>query len=344
VSCFAALDVGLNRTSICVLDRRGRPVAERDVATTVEAVAGFLRDLGRPYACVGLEAATAPHWLRAGLARRRFRVVPMDAFHAHGYLKARRNKTDRNDARGLAEMLVSGIHREVHSKSLAAVQVKALLGSRAILVRKRCDFERSLLSLVREFGLPLRPGGRLSFIERVREAVAADPFVESVALPLLGVCAALRDEQVLMERRMKDAAKADPVCRRLMTAPGVGAFVALTFRAAVDDPARFTRSRDVAAHFGLTPRAEISGKMRRQGGISRRGDPEVRRALFLAAISALRPTCRKNSDLQAWARQVAARRGAGKGTVALARRLATVLHMMWTREEDFRWAGASPPV
>ncbi len=274
-------------------------------------------------------------WLYNGLLQARLPIICIEARHASGMLKGRPNKTDKNDARGIAEIMRAGLYRSVHIKSPDALGMRSLLAARRILKQKLRDLESAIGGLLLGFGLKLAPKLRLTYERRVAELIAGRPFVASVIEPLLAVRAAIAEQVRGFNDRVAASAEADPVCRRLMTVPGVGVQTAVAFRYAVDDPHRFARSRCVGAHFGLTPRVWKSAEVERRGGISRFGDVEVRSALYLAARGMLHPK-RKPTWLSEWARQVAERRGTGIAVVALARRLACVLHSMWITETDFR--------
>jgi transposase len=284
-----------------------------------------------------MEAWSLAPWLYAGLARAGLPIICIEARHAHAVLDATRaNKTDKNDAKGIAEVMRAGIYKTVHIKTPASQQARALITVRKLLRSKARDVENGIRAALLVFGLKLNSGARSTYERRVRRLMGRDSFLKGLIEPLLSVRKRVLDEMDAFEDRLKVMAAEDPVCRRLMTAPAVGAVTALTFRAAVDEPGRFVRSRDVAAHFGLTPKANQSGEMDRHGRISKRGDSSVRVALFMAAKYQLRRAA-KPSSLKTWGEAVAARRGRMKALVAIARRLAVTLHRMWVTETDFRW-------
>ena len=195
----------------------------------------------------------------------------------------------------------------------------------------------SIRGILRGFGLKLGEITKSRFADRVRELAAGQSILEAVAEPMLRAREALRAEAATLHRRMLAIVREHEVCRRLMTVPGVGAVVALTFVAAVDDPTRFRRSKDVGAHFGLTPKRYQSGETDVVGGITRVGDASVRVALYEAANVLLTRTTRF-SALKRWAMEVAKRRGARRAKVVLARKLGTVLHRIWVDGTEFRWS------
>jgi transposase len=332
---FVGLDASKRTTHICVIDRDGAVVDEGVVETSPKAIASFLRGQRRRYVRVGMEAWSIAAWLYDGLSKAGLPIVSIEARSAHAFLKANRNKTDRNDARAIAQLMRLGRYRVVHMKSLASQHVRALLTTRRLLVDKAGDIENAVRSLLLGAGLKLEHLRRRTFEARVRQLVEGSGLLRSLVESLLSVRAAIRLEKASIDKALSALAHADPVCVRLMTAPGVGELTALHFRSAVDEPRRFSKSRSVAAHFGLTPRIWQSGETAVRGRITCWGDAQVRRALVLSAWTYLKKSTRR-SWLHDWADQIAARRGRGKAMVAVARRLATVLHRMWLSETDFR--------
>jgi transposase len=333
---YAGIDVSLEQSSICVVDATGRIVRETKVPSEPEALVGFFRQLGLPLTRIGLEAGPLSQWLHAGLTETGFEAVLLETRQVKAALSAMIVKTDRKDARGIAQLLRMGWFRPVHCKSPPAQEIRALLVGRKLLQGKLVDVELSIRGLLRGFGLKLGEVSKGRFAARVRELVAGQPMLERVVEPMLRAREALRTEYQVLHRAMLAIVRGDAVCRRLMTVPGVGALVAITFTTAVDDPARFRRSRAVGAHFGLTPKKYQSGETDVTGGISRAGDAMVRTALYEAANVMLTRT-RRFSALERWGLEVARRRGVKRGRVALARKLATVLHRMWVDGSSFRF-------
>jgi transposase len=333
---YAALDVSLEKTTLCVMAHDGTVIREAVVPSDPAALAADLAQHRRRLMTIGLEAGPLSEWLVRGLAAHGLSAVLMETRQVRAALSAQVVKTDRKDARGMAHLLRTGWFRPVHVKTVDAREQRAMLAARATLVARLKDIENSVRGLLRGFGLRLPTLLRGRWDAGVRELVAGHPTLLEILEPLLAARGALREQLILLDKRVRDGAKADPVCRRLMTAPGVGAIVAMTFRAAVDQPDRFPSSKKVGACFGLTPRKYQSGETDRAGAISRAGDASVRVALFEAA-HVIMTRVAKWSKLKAWAMNVAKRRGAKRAKVALARKLAVVLHRMWLDETDFRF-------
>jgi transposase len=250
-------------------------------------------------------------------------------------LEAMRNKTDRNDARGLAQILRTGWYRTVHVKSAASHQARALLSSRKVVLSKCCDLENELRGLLKVFGvrLPMRVGHG-GFDALVREQLQSHPALAKTLLPLLDARTMLYETFLKLDYAVKAQVRHDPVCQRLMTVPGIGPVTSLTFKSTVDEPGRFRSSRMVAAHFGLTPRRYQSGETDNPGRISKAGDPAVRQALYTAA-HALMTRSDAFSTLKAWGLRLAKTRGHRRAVIAVARKLAVILHRMWMQATDF---------
>jgi transposase len=309
---------------------------EARVASEPEALAVFFGACGMMMERVGLEACSLSAWLQQGLSEEDIPAICIEARQAKAAMGAMPNKTDWNDARGIAQIMRTGWYRAVHVKSAACRSWRALLTARRMVINKRRDVENGLRALLREVGLKVGTPSRKDFAARVRELAADDQVLAILAESLLAVVDVMTGEVERLTKRVLDEVRVEPTCRRLMTVPGVGPLTALAFRATIDQPSRFRRSRDVGAHLGLTPRRYQSGETDVQGRISRCGDELARTALYEAAHSLLiRGT--KWSSLRAWGMNVAKRRGMARARVAVARKLAVILHRMWADSSEFRW-------
>jgi len=327
---YVGLDVGLRSSSVCIIDDQGAIRLLRDVPSEIEPIAACVRSVDGEVAGLALETGNLTPWLAAGLRAEGFRVVVMEARQVKTTLSSMRNKTDRNDAQGIAQILRTGWYREVHVKSLESQRLKTLLAARRALLRRRIDLENGVRGLLKVYGIKLPPQiYHARFDELARQAMAADPSLAEALDPLLEARGHLYRAFLDIDRRVKALAQADPIAQLLMSAPGVGYITALTFKAAIDDPARFRRSKTVAAHFGLTPRRYQSGERDNPGRISKAGDAEVRSALFLAANTIMNGRG-KSSPLRSFGARLSRSKGRKRAIVAVARKLAVVLHTMWT--------------
>ena len=333
---YAGLDVSLELTSVCIVDAQGAIVRETKVASNPEDLVAYFRSQ-YPITRIGLEAGPLSQWLHAGLTSAGFDAVLLETRHVKAALSAMTVKTDRRDARGIAQLLRLGWYRPVHAKSASAQEVRALLTARKLIQAKLLDIECSIRGVLRGFGLKVGPISHGRFDVRIRELVEGQTILETVIGSMLGARTALQQEFARLHRALLALVRADPICRQLMSVPGVGAIVAITFKSGVDDPTRFKRSRDVGPHFGLTPRKYQSGELDVTGSITKVGDRMVRTALYEAASVMLTRTVRM-SPLKSWALGVAKRRGTKKARVALARKLGVILHRMWVDGTSFRWS------
>ena len=332
---FAGLDVSVKDTSVCVVDDTGKITREVRVTSEPDALLAVLRDPTYRFKRIGLEAGPLSQWLFSALATD-LPVICVETRHMRAVLKAQINKTDRNDARGIAQMMRVGLYRPVHVKTLRSQKLRMLLIHRKLLQSKAIAVDNDLRATLRNFGLKVGMVGATKFEARIKELVENFPDLFLLVEPLLVVRRVLREQIGVLHRRLLAVVRDDEVCRRLMTVPGVGPVVALTYRATVDVPARFRRSKSVGAVFGLTPSRDQSGETDRPGAISRCGDAMMRTALYEAAQSMLVHSTRW-SWLKAWAMKIARHRGMKRAIVALARRLAVIMHRIWVDGTEFRW-------
>jgi transposase len=336
----AAFDTSATTTVVCIVrSSDGVCVLETSAPTDPEALHQVLEPYLPKLRRVGVEAGAWTPWLYRELLARGVPMIVLETRHAAAALAAQRNKTDRNDARGLAQIVRAGWYRTVHVKTEESHKLKLLLAHRRTLKRKLLDIENEVRQSLKVFGLMVgRRVQRGSFEARVRELVVGDPLIAAMTECMLRAWAALWAEYRKLDALLVRAAGADPLCRRFTAIPGVGPVTAVTFKAAVDDPARFRRSKTVGAHFALTPRRIQSGtSVDKDGHISRCGDGDMRTALYEAA-SAMLTRSHQWSSLKAWGLRISARRGHKRAVVAVARKLAVVMHRMWVDGTDFRLA------
>ena len=332
---FAGLDVSVKDTSVCIVDGTGKIIREVKVASEPDALLAALPGQSYRFKRIGLEAGPLSQWLFSTLGEAGLPVICVETRHMRAVLKAQINKTDRNDARGMAQMMRVGLYRPVHVKTLRSQKLRMLLTHRKLLQSKAIAIENDLRGTLRNFGLKVGIAGRTKFEARIKELVEDLPDLAVLVEPLLVVRRTLRAQIAVLHRRLQAFVRDDDVCRRLMTVPGVGPVVALTYRATVDVPARFRKSKSVGAVFGLTCAKYQSGEIDRSGRISRCGDEMMRTMLYEAAH---RMMClAKWSWLKAWAMRIARRCGMKKAIVAPARRLAVIMHRIWIDGTEFRW-------
>jgi transposase len=339
---YAGLDVSLEETTICVVDVTGRIVKEARAASEPEALIAALREIDLPLERVGLEACSLTAWLHDELRSAGLPAICIETRQANAAMKTMPNKTDRNDARALAQIMRTGWYRQVHVKTRQCRLWRSLLVARRTVLNEMRSIENVVRAVLREAGLKLGTPGRPAFGGRVRELTEGDAQVTTLVEPLLAILATMLDQLARLTKQVQDIVRQEVVCRRLMSVPGVGPITALAFRATIDRPDRFRRSRDVGAHLGLTPARYQSGETDIQGKISRCGDELARTALYEAAHTLL-VRSRKWSVLRAWGMKVAKTRGMARARVAVARKLAVILHRMWSDGAEFRFGKEPSP-
>ena len=328
MSNYVGLDISMEETSICVLDQAGRVVFEGCVATCVETIADVLRQHAGQAERVVFETGSLSNWLWHELKALGFPAICLDARHANAALSMRINKSDRNDAKGLAEMARMGWFREVAVKSAENQKLRSMLAARTKLVNIRRDLDNQMRGLCKGLGIVLGKAGSASLARKIAAVISDIPDMQDLFAPLLVAQSCLTAQIDKFDRQLDVVASADQTVRRLMTVPGVGPLTALSFIAVIDDPSRFKHSADVGAYLGLTPRRYQSGEVDRAGDISKRGDNQVRTFLFEAA-SVLLTVVRRGSLLKRWGTRLVKRIGAKKAKIAVARKMAVILHAIW---------------
>jgi transposase len=337
---YAGIDVSLECSSVCVVEASGKIVRESEVASEPEALVAWFRSLGFGIARIGLEAGPLSQWLYAALRDAGLSVELLETRHVRDAFKAMPVKTDRKDAQGIAQLMRLGWFRPVHCKSIEAQEIRTILGARKLVQSKLHDIEMSLRGTLRGFGLKVGRTTPNRFAARVTELVEGQPTLQVVATSLLAVHAVLLREFKGFEKRVRIMARQDERVRLLMSTPGVGALVGLTYVSGIDDPARFKSSKQAGAHFGMTPKKYQSGQTDITGRISKIGDKGVRTALYEAAhIILTKPV--KGGALKSWAARLAKRVGMNKAKVALARKLAVIMHRMLVDRTPFNPAAAA---
>lgn len=334
---YVGLDISDKTTAICIVDAVGTIVKEGFVPSEPDDLAKFLDDSGYRVRLIGLEASGIAIWLCRELLARGFEVVCVETHRSSAFLAAQKMKTDKNDARGLAQMMRCGLYRAVHIKSDESQRIKMLINNRRFLVEQRVDIENQIRGSLKVFGLKVGTVSEKQYDGRVRELITGDGELEVAILPLLEQRASGVERIKALEQMLATVAKHDPVCRLLMTAPGIGHLTAILFKAVIDDPARFKRSRDVPAQLGLVPRKYASGETDYNGRITKAGDVMLRHHLYRAAAT-LTQTNARPCELKKWGRNLRNRSSYKSATVAVARKLSIILHAMWVNGQEFDWS------
>jgi transposase len=333
---YVGLDVSLKLTAICIVDRTGKIQREGVVVSDPESIAAFIRSNASHIARIGLETGATSTWLWTELNRLGLPVICIDARHAKAALKMQINKSDRN-AVGIARIMQCGWYKEVRVKDLDSHAVKALLVSRALLVKIKRDLENQIRGLLKNLGLVIGPAKMNVFALRAAELTKDRPELAIAVAPLLTARVAIEQQVADLDRKVMKLARNNAQARQFMTAPGIGPITALCFLATIDDPRRFKRSRSVGAYAGLTTRRYASGEIDWTGRISKCGDKMLRGYLYEAA-NVLLTRVAKWSALKAWGIRLAKRSGLRKTKVAVARKLAVILHRMWIDGTEFNWS------
>jgi transposase len=338
---YAGLDVSLGSASVCVVDASGKIVREGKVASEPQALIDWFGRLGLKLERIGLEACPLSQWLYAGMQQAGLAVELLETRQVRAALKTMPVKSDRNDARGIAQLMRVGWFRPVHCKSMAAQETRAVLTARKLVQSKLLDIENSLRGILRGFGLKVGKTTNRSFAGRIQELVANHGSLAMIAAELLPVHAQLLGVLKAFDKQVRAMARSDAKARLLMSVPAVGPIIALGYASAIDDPSRFTSSKRVGAHFGLTPKKYQSGETDYTGRISKMGDATVRTALYEAAHIMLIKPLKGCTQLKSWAMRIARRSGMKKAKVALARKLAVILHRMLANGTPFNAAMAA---
>lgn len=332
---FVGLDVSMKETAVCVVDETGARIWEGSVPSTPHAIAAIIRSKAPVLARAGMETGPQAVWLWHGLRHLGIAIDCIHARRAAAALKLQANKTDRNDAFGLARLVHSGWYEPVAIKTFDRYRMRAVLTARERIVRMCTTMINQIRGLAKTFGLPLSPGKGQRFEHSVRQALPQDAVLRDLFESLLVVLAGLKDQRRAFDRQLARFAREDEACKVVLSAPGVGVLTAIAFVTSVDDPARFRRACDVGAYLGLTPRRYQSGEVDIGGRISKAGDRLTRKLLFEAATVILYRAS-ASTALRQWALKLNARAGNWEARVALARKLAVTLLTMWKTNTMFQ--------
>jgi transposase len=334
---YVGLDISQSMTHLCVVDSKGKRIWEGKCSTSPEAIAETVRKRAPGAELIGMESGALSPYLWHELTGMGLPVVCIEARHAHKTLSEQLNKTDKHDARGIAQLVRTKFFKEVKVKSVESHRVRTLLGARAQLVWMRTDLKNQVRGALKTYGFVVSDRAEKGFNAKVAGIMKDCPGLRRMVAPLLTVLETVQREVEVLDKLFEEYSENNAACRNLKTVPGVGPITAVAFTSAVDDPKRFRKSRSVGAYFGLTNRRDQSGERDIAGRISARGDQMVRCYLWDAAGALLTRT-KSWSALKSWGLRVAKRSCLAKAKVAVARKLAVLMHQMMITGEAFRWS------
>jgi transposase len=336
MSYYVGLDVSLDTVFLCIVDENGKILREEELASTPEAIGMFLLGTGLKIRKIGLESGNLAHYLKKGLMEMNYEVVVMESRKMSAILAVTINKTDKNDGRGIADALRVGHYKECVHRSDESLEIRTLLHGRGTLVNERTHLVSSIRGHLKVYGIKLGKGKDKSFKEQVEENIfQLKASTQKTMQALLNTLEILEKEIKKLDKEVIELGKQDPDVKLLQTIDGVGPITALAFKAEMDNPERFKDSKDAGAYVGLTPTQYSSGETQRQGGISKRGSKRTRCLLVEAATSLLMRS--KNwSKLKGWGMKLMKKKGNKKAIIAVARKLAVIMHRMLITKEPFK--------
>jgi len=338
---YVGLDVSMKKTSVCIVNEQGKIVHESEVKTDPHTLADAIEKTGLKVELVGFESGSLGHYLTQGFKERALPAVCMDARKMSAILSIRVNKTDKNDARGIADALRTGMFTRVHEKPQEAINRGAVLSMRRCLVKQRTDIKNHIRGILKTYGIRLGAVGPTKFSDAVKRRIEEqDPLVRQTMEEMLEVFDMLTRKITRFDQQLLEIAHQDKDVRLLMTTQGIGPITALTYKAEIFDPSRFPNSRTVGAYLGMTPTQYSSGEMQKQGRISKCGSMELRSLLTEAGVVVLTRS-QKWSKLKAWGLKLMRKKGLKKASLAVGRKLAVIMHRMLLEQKEFIW-GESP--
>ena len=332
---YVGLDISMKETFICIEDETGKIVTQGKTKTEPELIAQYLKKFEVSIDKVGLESGSLCHWLVSELKKLSIPAICIDARKMATVLSIQINKTDKNDARGIATAMRCGLYREVVEKSVEAREIGTLLGARRLLVTQKVQLSNSVRGFLKTYGIRLASCGDQSFSQTVTAALG-----DKYPMAKEGLKALLEsfDEHLkrikALTKKVEELASKKEAVKRLMTIPGVGPITALTFAIEIGNPKRFRNSKQVGAYLGMTPRQYSSGETQKQGRISKCGSKELR-TLLNEGATVLLTRSKKWSRLKAWGLKVYRKHGMKKASMAVGRKLAVIMHRMMVDEADF---------
>lgn len=332
---YVGLDVSMKATSICIVNECGAVIYEGIEQSDPVLLAKHLNDRNLILEKVALESGSISNWLVSELVKLGIPAICVDARHMAAVLSVQINKTDRNDAKGIAQALRSSFYREVKGKSEAQIGIGVLLTSRKALVRQRTTLKNTVRGILKAYGIRVSETKKKDFVQQtLAVAESKNPDLKRSVEALLVTLEMLNVQISGLEERLQEIAKADKDIGLLTTIPGVGLITALSYKVSIGDPERFKNSRSVAAYLGLTPKQYSSGEIEKQGRISKYGDTETR-SLLVEAATVMLTRVKVWSKPKAWGLKLMRKKGIKKATVAMARKLAVIMHRMLITKKPF---------
>lgn len=334
---YVGLDVSMKKTSICIVNEQGKIVHESEAKTDPHALADAIEKTGLKIQLIGFESGSLSHYLACGFKERALPAVCMDARKMSAILSIRVNKTDKNDARGIADALRTNMFTRVHEKPSEAINRGAVLSMRRCVVNQRTDIKNHIRGILKTYGIHLGAVGSTRFSETVKRRIQElDQLIRQTIESMLDIFDILNQKITQFDQDLLKIANQDNDVRLLMTVQGIGPIIALTYKAEIFDPTRFPNSRTVGAYLGMTPKQYSSGEIHKQGHISKCGSRELRSLLTEAAVVILARS-KKWSKLKAWGLKLMRKKGAQKAYLAVGRKLAVIMHRMLIEQKEFVW-------
>jgi len=332
---YIGLDVSMKRTFICVVNEQGKVMHEGSEATDPHKIADYLSSFNLEEKVVGFESGSLTPYLLTGFKERGIEAICMDARKLSPILALKINKTDKNDARGIAEALRAGMYTRVHCKPEESVYRGILLTSRRALVEQQTHLKNTIRGMLKGYGIRLGAISAKKFTAAVMKRIeTCDEIVILSVKCLMEAFDKLVEETGKIDQKMLEIASQDKEVQRLMTVPGIGPVTALTYKTEIFDATRFKESRTVGAYLGMTPTQYASGETQRQGKTSKCGPKELRFLLVEAGIVVLTRS-KKWSRLKAWGLKIMRKKGLKKAAVAVGRKLAVIMHRMMVEGKEF---------
>jgi transposase len=334
---YIGLDVSMKETSICIVSEKGKIVYESIEITDPIFLAQHILRQNLVIEKIGIESGSMSHWLITGLQKTGLPAICIDARQMSKVLSVKVNKTDKNDAQGIAEAMRCGYYREVSLKAQKNLEAGTLLAARKMLVHSKVDLKNGIRGLLKTYGVCISISKKKNFIEKVREVIANLALhVQTSIEALITAIKTIEVEIKTLEKSIQEITENDEDVELLMTVPGVGVITALSFKISIDDPTRFKDSRQVGAYLGLTPKQYSSGETNKQGSISKCGNTVMRSLLVEAGMVMLTRT-KSSCKPKEWARKLARKKGTKKAAVALGRKLAVIMHRMLITRKAFQF-------